>query len=291
MSEASDDRDASAADACATDAFAADVASVAALSEPVRQALYAYVVAQEYPVSRENAAEGVGVAHHVAKFNLDKLVAEGLLDVEYSRPPGRGGPGAGRPAKMYRRAARDIAVTLPERRYDLAGQVLAEAVTIAARDDVPVQAALSTAARSAGHRIGETAAARREAAPDREVGTRQAVADTLARHGYEPRAGHEGLVLANCPFHRLAQSYTELVCGMNLDLIDGVIERLCPGSLRARLNPGPGRCCVTIDGEVSSPNAPGALELGLQGSVGDPQADVVSGGRSRPDEHRHVDEP
>src|SRR5690242_11670803 len=116
-----------------SDDFAADVVRVAALNEPVRRELYRYVVAQDEPVSRDKAAAATGVAHHVAKFNLDRLVADGLLDVEYARPPGRGGPGAGRPAKLYRRSAREIAVTLPERRYDLAGGVLAEAVTIAGR--------------------------------------------------------------------------------------------------------------------------------------------------------------
>src|SRR3569833_1547391 len=110
-----------------SDEFAADVASLAALSEPVRRALYRFVVAQDRPVSRENAAAGVGVPHHVAKFTLDRLVADGLLDVEYRRPPGRSGPGAGRPTKLYRRAARRFAVSLPERHYDVVGRILAEA--------------------------------------------------------------------------------------------------------------------------------------------------------------------
>src|SRR4051794_37631949 len=161
--------------------FAADVASVAALSEPVRRELYCYVVAQDEPVSREKAASGTGVAHHVAKFNLDRLVADGLLDVEYRRPPGRGGPGAGRPAKLYRRAARDISVSLPERRYDLAGRVMAEAITIAGRDRIPVGDALPVAARDLGRHLGGSAGLD-EAAPARD-----AVSRVLARHGYEPR--------------------------------------------------------------------------------------------------------
>jgi predicted ArsR family transcriptional regulator len=221
-----------------SDEFAADVASIAALSEPVRRALYRYVVSQDRPVSREDAAAGVGVPHHVAKFNLDKLVADGLLDVEYRRPPGRGGPGAGRPAKLYRRKARDIAVSLPERRYDLAGEVLAEAITIATRDDLPVSDALHTVARNVGDRMGESAD------PGAEPG--EAVGEVLARHGYEPRRTADGIVLANCPFHSLARHYTDLVCDMNLDLIDGVLDRLGPRRMTAHLNPGPGRCCVTI---------------------------------------------
>lgn len=223
-----------------SDEFAADVAGVAALSEPVRRSLYRYVVAQDRPVSREDAAAGVGVPHHVAKFHLDRLAADGLLDVEYRRPRGRSGPGAGRPTKLYRRGARDIMVSLPERRYDLAGQVMAEALTLAARDELPVHDTIRIAARSAGHHLAETAELGHAGSPQELVG------DLLARYGYEPRVTDDGVVLANCPFHHLARSYTELVCGMNLDLVDGVLQRLCPGRLQARLDPGLNRCCVAI---------------------------------------------
>ncbi|MET8152278.1 helix-turn-helix transcriptional regulator [Actinoplanes sp. NPDC049668] len=222
-----------------SDEFAAAVAGVAALGEPVRRSLYRYVVAQDRPVGREDAAAGVGVAHHVAKFHLDKLAADGLLDVEYRRPPGRSGPGAGRPTKLYRRGAREITVSLPERRYDLAGQVMAEALTIAARDALPVADAVRVAARAAGRRLAD--AAEPGADPPQRV-----VGDLLARYGYEPRVTEDGVALANCPFHHLAQTHTELVCGINLDLIDGVLDRLCPGRLSARLDPGPDHCCVAI---------------------------------------------
>ncbi|KQY21514.1 transcriptional regulator [Cellulomonas sp. Root485] len=217
----------------------ADVAGVAALGEPVRRELYCYVVAQGEPVSRESAAGGTGVAHHVAKFHLDKLVAAGLLEVEYRRPPGRGGPGAGRPSKLYRRAAREIAVSLPERRYDLAGRVMAEALTLVDRDGIPVGDALHAAARETGRRVGRDG-------PVDEAGGRDAVSGVLARHGYEPRTVDDQIVLTNCPFHRLAADYTGLVCSMNRDLVDGVIDAICPGALSARLDPGPDRCCVIV---------------------------------------------
>jgi len=223
-----------------SDEFAADVTSIAALSEPVRRTLYGYVIAQDRPVSREDAAAGVGVAHHVAKFNLDKLVADRLLDVEYRRPPGRTGPGAGRPTKLYRRAARDIAVSLPERRYDLAGQVLAEALTLVARDARPVPDAIRTAATAAGRRLAETAE------PVQPVASPQVVSDLLTRYGYEPRVTGDRLSLGNCPFSDLAENYTDLVCAMNLDLIGGVLDRLGPGNFEAHLDPGPDRCCVTV---------------------------------------------
>src|SRR4051794_25959242 len=208
-----------------SDDFAADVASVAALGEPVRRALYRYVVAQDEPVSREKAAAGTGVAHHVAKFNLDRLVTDGLLDVEYRRPPGRGGPGAGRPAKLYRRAAREIAVSVPERRYDLAGRVMAEAITVAGRDRVPGADAVRVAARDTGRHLGAGAA------DDQPGPARDRVSRVLAGQGYEPRTVDGEIVLANCPFHRLAADYTELVCEMNRDLVGGVVDAVCPGTL------------------------------------------------------------
>ena len=212
--------------------FDAQVERVAALGEPVRRSLYRFVVGQPAPVSREQAAAGVGVAHHVAKFHLDRLVSDGLLDVVYRRPPGRGGPGAGRPTKLYRRSARPVAVSLPERRYDLASRVMVEAIAVAQADGTPVAQALGAAANAYGRTLG---------------GQGTDVAQVLADNGYEPRTGDDGIVLANCPFGGLAETHTALVCGMNLDLIDGVLCGLPSGAAaRARLDPAPGRCCVVV---------------------------------------------
>src|SRR5215212_12188907 len=102
--------------------------AVAALGDPLRRRLYRFVGAQDHPVSRDEVAEGGGVSRSAAAFHLDRLVDEGLLETEYRRLSGRRGPGAGRPAKLYRRAARQFDVTLPERHYDLPGRILAGAV-------------------------------------------------------------------------------------------------------------------------------------------------------------------
>jgi predicted ArsR family transcriptional regulator len=227
-----------------SDDFDAQLAGVAALGEPVRRALYRYVVAQPGPVSRDQAAEGAGVPRHVARFHLDKLEREGLLEVEFRRPPGRQGPGAGRPTKLYRRSSRELRVSLPERRYELAGQVMARAIVAAKHDQVAVDAALSEAARDAGRALAEQA--RRGAGPGAGQPALLAAAEVLAAHGYQPRADPDGLILANCPFHALAQDYTDLVCGMNLDLINGLLTGLPPADLQVQLDPAPGRCCVTV---------------------------------------------
>jgi predicted ArsR family transcriptional regulator len=227
------------------DDFDAQIAGVAALGEPVRRALYRYVVAQPDPVSRDQAAEGTGVPRHVAKFHLDKLAQEGLLEAEYRRPPGRRGPGAGRPTKLYRRSSRELRVSLPERRYELLGQVMAQAIVDAKHDNIPIAAALSRMAKGTGRALGEQA--RRQAGSRAsQTALLAAARGVLAEHGYEPRADPDGLTLANCPYHPLAQDYTDLVCGMNLDLIGGLLTGLERANLEARLDPAPERCCVTV---------------------------------------------
>jgi len=227
--------------------FDSRVTSIAALGEPVRRQLYRYVVGQPEPVGREQAAAAVGVARHVAKFHLDKLEEEGLLEAEYARPAGRSGPGAGRPAKLYRRSSHDLEVSLPERRYDLAARVMAEAITIAELQGVPIGAALREAAAEAGRELGREA---RMKSGVRASGrdTLAAVEQVLTERGYEPKNVGQELELANCPFHNLAQKYTNLICGINFDLIDGLLDEAGATGLHAQLQPIPGRCCVTISG-------------------------------------------
>lgn len=217
--------------------FDARLDRIAALGEPVRRALFRHVSAQAEPVSRDQAAAAVGVARHVAKFHLDRLVDEGLLDADYRRPPGRGGPGAGRPAKMYRRAADDLEVSVPERRYDLAGGLLARAIAETERTGVSIEQTVRAVARSAGSDTGMAVKGRR---------SKPAVTSALRDLGYEPQPDGKDVVLANCPFHRLAQDETELICGMNLDFVEGLLEGAGADDLQAVLDPAPGRCCVRI---------------------------------------------
>ena len=234
------------------------LASVGVLAEPARRALYEHVLGAPSPVSREQAAEAVAMPVHSVKFHLDKLVAAGLLEVEYRRLTGRTGPGAGRPAKLYRRSKREVALSVPPRRYDLAGHVLAEAVDRAVRDGAPIADAVSLVAREVGRQLGS-----REGAPTVDAGDGggpdelDRAARVLGRHGYEPRVEEQELCLANCPFDRLAADHTELVCGLNLALIGGVLDGLEATTLQARLAPEPGLCCVKIGSRCPGPHAGG----------------------------------
>jgi predicted ArsR family transcriptional regulator len=214
--------------------LAARAEGIGALAEPLRRELYLYVAGQDDAVSRDQAAAAVGTARSTARFHLDRLVTDGLLEVEFRRLSGRTGPGAGRPAKLYRRADREIAVSLPERRYDLAGGVLARAVEQSAVSGAPVLDCVRRAAAEQGTAIAEHAGG-------------SDLTAVLAEEGYEPRDDCGRVLLANCPFHRLAREHTQLVCTMNLAMLEALVAGLGTADLRPRLDPAPGRCCVTLE--------------------------------------------
>ncbi|GAA1016132.1 ArsR family transcriptional regulator [Acrocarpospora pleiomorpha] len=212
-------------------------AGIGALADDTRRALYEYVVAQPGPVGREQAAAALGMAQHNVNFHLDRLVSEGLLGVEYRRLSGKSGPGAGRPSKLYRRGTREFVVSLPPRRYDLVGDILAAAVTRVA-EGVPLPQALHEVAREEGRAVGGAA----DGVPAHEP--LAAVAQVLGGQGYEPHLEAGVVVLNNCPFDSLARKHTTLVCGLNRDFVQGVAEGLGCGTVSACLDPEPGRCCV-----------------------------------------------
>jgi predicted ArsR family transcriptional regulator len=227
----------------------ANITAIADLAEPTRRALYLYVQAQGSAVSRDEAAAAVDVPRHTAKFHLDKLAADGLLEVEFARRTGRRGPGAGRPAKLYRPAAREIAVTLPERHYELAGQLMARAISEAERGDVPVAEALDGAARDWGSKLADAALDEVAGSPTQEA-LLAAARQVLDLEGYDTRADPAGLTLTGCPFHALAAEHTAVVCGMNRAIMEGLLTGLGKLRLTAVLDPAPGRCCVRLAAEA-----------------------------------------
>lgn len=221
-----------------------DLQRVGVLAEPARRALYELVLREPEPVSREQAARALRMPVHSTKFHLDKLAAAGLLAVEYRRLSGRTGPGAGRPAKLYRPTTREVSVSVPPRRYDLVGEVMAEAIDRATREGLPVGEVVPVVARDAGRGLaGDRDGGRAPAGVTSDLGRTHAV---LARNGFEPQEAEGELRLLNCPFDRLAAGHTALVCGMNVALVEGVLAGLGVDGLRATLEPEPGACCVAV---------------------------------------------
>jgi predicted ArsR family transcriptional regulator len=205
-----------------------DLDALASLADRVRREAYRVVAAGPAPVGRDEVAEALGIGRTLAAFHLDKLVAAGLLETSYARRSGKTGPGAGRPAKLYHVAAAERAVSVPPRAYRTAAELLAEAIEQAGAENVLHRVAL---------RHGREASAPVE------------VTQLLADHGYAPApAGDDRIELRNCPFHRLAEEFPPVICGMNLALITGLLGE---GEWAAHMDASPGRCCVTVSKKQS----------------------------------------
>jgi predicted ArsR family transcriptional regulator len=206
---------------------------VAALADPVRRSLYELVRRRRRPVTREEAAQAVDISRNLAAFHLDKLVDLGMLRARYEAPAERP-RGRGRTPKVYEATGDGLTLTVPPRRYELLATILAGAVEAA---DVTAVARRQAAAY--GHALGQNVAAG-------EGTSVQRATRALAELGYEPRPESGGIALDNCPFHPLASRHIELVCGLNVEFVAGVLSGLGCADLRAELAPRPGACCVEI---------------------------------------------
>jgi len=219
----------------------ADFDAIGLLQDASRRALYAYVVAQGHEVSRNEAAEAVGLQRTLAAFHLDRLASAGLLDVAYRRLTERTGPGAGRPAKLYRRPVVERALSLPPRDYAGAASVFAEAI-----ERSGLEATLYDVARERGASAGQALAASAGERGARHADTGDLQRD-LAERGYEPYQDGTRVRLRNCPFHAVAQEFPVVACGMNLALLDGLLAGAGLAQTHAaRLDPQAGACCVVI---------------------------------------------
>jgi predicted ArsR family transcriptional regulator len=217
-----------------------EVSRIALLDNPIRAALYRELVERDDWLGRDEAAELAEVPRSVAAFHLEKMCDAGLIEAKYVRTSGRTGPGAGRTSKLYRRSDRETAVSLPERKYSFVGHLLAAAVEESTRTGKDVGAIVARLAGEKGAEIAE-----RSGGPRKRLAA-EALTGILSEIGYEPRIVKGEILLRNCPFHALSRQHTELVCGMNLDLLKGVVEGITQGKMTPRLAPEPGMCCVRI---------------------------------------------
>ena len=218
-----------------------EISVIAALDDPVRRSLYDYVAARGDGVSRSDAAAATGIQRTLAAFHLDRLAEAGLVEVTFARPAGRSGPGAGRPAKLYRRAAAEHQVSVPPRDYRTAAELLAEVV-----DMTGAEPELQRSARSRGAAAGQAARRQSPGQADDDL-----VTGTLAAQGYQPYRDGGDVRLRNCPFHLLASRHPPLICGMNLALLEGLLAGAAAGGLTARLDPRPEECCVVLESKTN----------------------------------------
>ncbi|MFJ4026498.1 helix-turn-helix transcriptional regulator [Paenarthrobacter sp. NPDC089989] len=215
------------------------IAAIAALDDGNRRALYAYVLAAGVAVGRDEAAEAMDLPRSTASFHLDRLVEEGVLRVEFRKAPGRAGPGSGRPAKLYLAAMDEVSASIPDRRYDLAGDVLASAVSESINAGIPVREALLEVA----HRKGV------------EAGRQRDFLGALTDFGYQPMPDEGGYRLLNCPFHRLSRNHEDVVCTMNGAFLKGAAVASGQDPDCVVPDEGLGRCCARIARVEAPPRA------------------------------------
>ena len=210
--------------------------AVAALADPIRKAVYEFVRTSEDAVGRDECAARLKLARNTVAFQLDKLANQGLLHVEFRRLNGRGGPGSGRPAKLYSTVVRDVSASIPHREYVLAGSIMAKAIERAATQDRPITAVLAEVARETGTLIGVHA---------------ESLLQALSDHGYRPEVHKDGSVgLLDCPFHQLSANHRDTVCSMNLELLTAAVDG-AQAPYRACFDPPSNEhhCCVRLDPE------------------------------------------
>jgi len=229
------------------------IAPLAALEDELPRRIYLFIRRSHRPVSREEVAAEAGISRRLAAFHLEQLLKRGLLKAGYARPPGRSGPGAGRSAKYYEPSDLQLEVSVPGRRYDLAGQLLLAALKHQQPGESPTHAARRSA-REKGNELGEETRRDRALRPPGPERTLRVAGEVLEDLGFEPYEDQPGvLALRNCPFHTLAQEAPDLMCDMNQAFIDGFLRGLGNETVESVLACKAGDCCVTL----RSPKAKG----------------------------------
>lgn len=208
-----------------------NLAAIASIADPLRRSLFEYVARSASAVGRDEAANALGIARATAAFHLERLTESGLLETEFQRRTGRTGPGSGRPAKMYRPAAGEFVVSVPQRHYELAAELFSAAIEESDRTSEPIREALERVSTDYGRALGERAGS---------------LADVLQSTGYEPRDDDGVVTLTNCPFHRLANSHTKTVCETNVTLLRGAAAGAGEDHAQVQFHPVQGGCCVRI---------------------------------------------
>lgn len=198
---------------------------LAAAGDPQLRRILVYARGRRDPFTAAEAAEALGAHRNVARGRLDRLVAAGFLSVAFERPGGRGGPGAGRPAKVYRVAPELETVEFPDRR-------LVELIGLLARKQS------ARALREAGEDYGRALAAGAGLRPTRNIAAGlESLCDALGSLGFQASVvSVEGdraeLTASTCPLRPLVVDHSKAAGidgGMWAGLVEGGVRGLSAG--------------------------------------------------------------
>jgi predicted ArsR family transcriptional regulator len=193
---------------------------LAAAGDPQLRRVLLYARSQHDPFTAHEVAVALDVHHNVARNRLNRLAKAGFLTVSPERRGGRGGPGAGRPANVYRVAAELEAVEFPDRRLaELIGLLVGK---------LPARSKERTL-REAGEDFGRSLATAASLKASGNVRTGlQRVCDALGSLGFQASVQSvEGdtaiLETATCPLRPLLMKWPD-AGGIDRGMWAGLVE-------------------------------------------------------------------
>ena len=201
-------------------------------ADPSRIAVLETVRGAEHPLDARKIAAAVGLHPNTVRNHLALLIERGFVT---SRTEERDRPG--RPRMLY--SAREGAGM---RDYRLLAETLV--AHVAGTDEDRATTAIA-AGRAQGVRI---AGAQERPATVTEALER--VTEVLGEANFRPRVSTDRsrIDLRHCPFRELAEASPEIVCGVHLGVIRGILHGLRAPVDAARLRPfiEPGRCTAEL---------------------------------------------
>ena len=171
------------------------------------------------PVGVSEIADHIGVHPNTARFHLEALVSDGIVERVSDIPSGPGRPRVGyRPRPGLARGG--------ARRYRMLAEILLGQLS-ATNDDPP--AAATAAGRTWGAHLVPRPAPFHEITRDEAVSRLTTMLDDLD-FAPEPVADDDGppdrIRLRHCPFLELAEPHRGLVCPLHLGLMQGALFEL-----------------------------------------------------------------
>lgn len=220
-----------------------DLETLAVLTDGQRRRVYEQVQAEGERTVTE-IATALAIGRTLVTFHIAKLVDAGLVEVVPARK--RAGV-TGRPSQSYRLTSREVAASIPDRRYDLLAGVLLDAVS----EHRSGESAQDSADRVARRRGRELAHRLVEGRVTRSVAARIGRLETLLTSlGYVPRREGQTITVRNCPFDKFRPENTAQVCQVNRELAQGYVDGLeLTERVAVELRPCPDNCCVVFNND------------------------------------------
>jgi predicted ArsR family transcriptional regulator len=205
-----------------------------ALEEPLSRAAAAVLTAlraAKEPLSLLGLSAETGLHPNTLRDHLEVLVAAGLARRRRAQPQGRG-----RPAWLYSAGGRGAGSAVTE----YAGLVGVLAELVSRTSDRPWDAAVDVGA-GWGRRLAEDR--------DRSEAPHQVVVELLEDLRFSPEAAGAQVRLTRCPLLDAARAHPDVVCGVHLGIVRGVLEHLGADSGGTALVPfaEPGACLLTVE--------------------------------------------